>query len=399
MKKYLFYGFVFYYLVLNYFNPGEVERFSSVYFLLTIPILVFIGLFFPFWTRKYNNVSILLALLLAIVMVISMARLDFRSAQTAFLLFTTLIILINAEVAFDIRIVNLLFMFSVLGSIVSFHMGINPYGYIPNFEAMLDVISGDVGLRISLFPYIPESAFFSLFVIVSNYYFNPSRSRFFYYSLAGYFLIFSSSRTAVIILLFFVLFELVVRFIQFRPRLLFTWLNVLFVFIFVLMMNFKSLHIYLSQIDNDVVKTLLLRDQVQTVTEDSDIDDVANRTWIWDQHFRIFSNSPLVGVGTYEFGDYIHDKSKVYHYTTGSESFLTAWLARVGLAMMLLVGSLILVQHEAMVRNDRFRYFMCFGFFMVMISYGSFVVPYNFMFLLMAAALSRRPAEVAVKQG
>ncbi|MFO7256966.1 MAG: hypothetical protein DIU61_004685 [Bacteroidota bacterium] len=388
VRNVVFYGLVLYYLVLNYFVFGTIEKYSVEYFLLVIPVAVFVLVFSPYLAIGYSNRTLILGIFMLVTCLISVVRLDHQTFLTCCLLTSTFIVVCNSRVPLNIKVINAFYILALIGCAVSYHAGINTFGYLPELESISGFQLREDKLRISLFPLSPESAFFSLFIIIINYYFNKSISRYFFYAAGGYFMVFSASRTAIAIFAFFACFELTTRVVKFRPRVFYHSLNVIFIFAFVILSNLKEFHILLSESENPIFRAIMLRTE-QQITTASDTRDVATRLWIWEQHLRIFSINPLAGVGTYEFGDYVEGvRSKVYHFTTGSESFLTAWLARVGIAALLIVAFVVAAQSRALELRSRFTYTMCLFFFMVMISYGSFVVPYNFMFLLMALSLN-----------
>lgn len=388
MKHFLFYLILLYYLILNYFTYEEIERFSSLYFFLTIPILLYVLGMSAFLIKKYSYRTLVLAILLLLTVMISLFRADVRTIMSSFLLISTLIILVNSGINLNVKVLNYFFLMAVLGSIMSYHIGINPYGYLPNLKNISQLDLGGVGIKISLFPLTPESGFFSLFIIICNYHFNPSKSRFIFYLLGGYFLIFSGLRTAIAIFLFFVCFEIFSNFKEFRYRPVYVLLNPLFIIVFIILSNLKSFHVLVSKSDNELVKAIVLRNE-REITSTTSTEDVATRTWIWKHHFRIFAQNPVFGVGTYNFADYIPDKSKSYHYSTGSESFLTSWLARIGPTVLLIVLFTFMTQFKSLKVRNKFIYAMCLYFLIVMIYYGSFIVPYNFMFLLVALSLGQ----------
>jgi hypothetical protein len=300
-----------------------------------------------------------------------------------------LIVVFNSQSTITIRFLNFLFIVAVLGSIVSYHTGTNPFGYIPDFGDIGNFASGSVGWRISLFPLVTESSFFALVVIVANYYLNPSASRYFYYGLGLYFLAFSGSRTSLIIFLFFIAFVLINRLFHFHTRPLYIWLSPLMITLFIFLLSFKSLLLLVKDTRIGFLNEFIFRSE-KGLSEKTSVQDVATRTWIWSQHFKIYAKNPVFGVGTFDFNDYKDDTTKAYQQSTGSESFLTGLLARVGLAALLIVFLIFIIQSEAMRNENSLKYVLSFYIFITMISYGSFMVAYNFMFLIIFGLLNTR---------
>lgn len=379
----VYYLVIMYYLILSYFVTGEIYKYSFEYFLFVVPIILFIGLFSPYLaTNKYSKRGLICLVLLVIVFLVSIVRLDLSSILSIFLFSATLIVIFNSGIIVSYRFVNFLFLISIVGSVISYHMGVNEFGYIPNFQGLSSIVRGGVGWRISLFPLVPESGFFALLIIMVNYYLNTSRSRYVFYILGLYFLVFSASRTSLVIFAFFISFILITKFFPFRQRTLYSILNPVMIIFFIALLSFKSILLLMKDTKIDFLNEYLFRSE-EGISEEIRVEDVATRNWIWAQHFKIYMNSPVFGVGTFNFNDYKDDNGKVYHQSSGSESFITALLARIGLPALLVVYLLFHIQGESTRKRNPFVYILTLYIIITMISYGSFMVAYNFMFLLL----------------
>ena len=390
VKNYSYYLLVVYYLILNYFPSNEIDKYSPKYFLFVLPVLGFIGSFSPYLiTRWYNNKSLILLTLLGSTILVSLIRLDISTIFSIFLFSATLIVIFNSGITPSIKFINVLFVLSIIGSIISFHVGPSDFGYIPNFNKPQDLVSGGVGWRISLFPLVTESGFFALLVIIGNYFLNPNRSRFLFYTLGLYFLVFSASRTSLVIFLFFFMFIYIKRLFVFKERTLYSILNPLFITFFILFLTFKSLLFLAKDTRIGFLNEFLFRSE-KGMQQEANLQDVATRNWIWEQHLSIYSQNPVFGVGTYDFNDYKDKITKSYQRSSGSESFITALIARIGLLAFLIIYLLFLFQRTSMKNKNPFVYMITIYIFIAMISYGSFMVAYNFMFLLLFGMINNK---------
>ena len=374
---------IMYYLVLNYFVEGVIVKYSLQYFLFVTPVLIFVGTFSAYLiSKKHSSKGMICLVFFMIVSAISLLRLDTPTFLSTFLFAGSLIVIFNTRMTVGIRFINLLFLLSILGSVVSYHLGSNAFGYIPQPVEGEDLTTGAVGWRISLFPLVAESGFFALLVILTNYYLNKSRSRFVFIGLAFYFLIFSGSRTSLVIFVFFICFLVVSHFFPFRRRALYEILNPLLIGSFILLLSFKSLLLLIKDTRIGFLNEYIFKSE-SGMAEDASREDVATRSWLWAEHLRIYGRSPIIGVGTFDFARLKTEGTKSYHASTGSESFITGLLARVGLPALLMVYLIFVIQRDAMNSRNRLVYLISLFIFISMISYGSFLVPYNFMFLLL----------------
>jgi hypothetical protein len=88
---------------------------------------------------------------------------------------------------------------------------------------------------------------------------------------------------------------------------------------------------------------------------------------------------PLFGRGTFEFSDLLPEHAD----TSGSEAFLTALLARTGSLAFLFFYFIYRSAADVAARRDRFAYALMILFAVSALTYGSYIVPYNFVLLMM----------------
>lgn len=370
------YGLIIYYWCLALFFPNEenVERFSLLYFSFISPVALFVLAYISKALRRDQPKECIPLLLFVLVVIpISLYRFDFSSVLNTILFIGIITILLStSNSGVHINFINWLFILSLVGSIITTHIGINQYGYLPN------VWEG----RISLFPAIPESALFCTLVIVINYLYSVSLSRYLYYIFAFYFLLFSGSKTAIVILAAFILFIIIAKFIQFNRSVFYSVYNLIVLLILLGIISLGSAINIIHKFNSPTINKIIFD------TEQPDDREVINKTsstrlWIWEQHSKIFSNNILMGVGSFSMTDYARlDPLIQYTSSTGSESFLTGQLARFGLPALLLIVFLFTVQQRALVHQNKLKYFLVFFLIFSMMVYGSYIVAYNFLFLI-----------------
>jgi hypothetical protein len=144
--------------------------------------------------------------------------------------------------------------------------------------------------------------------------------------------------------------------------------------------------------ENPYVASYVFRSQKEMV----DINEVAKtvyRSWLWQQHLQIFADNPLTGAGTFFLPDLLKEQLLESNIDTGSESLLTGLLARVGLMIIPLLVFFGRLWTWTMERRDRLGYCLCLALLIYSLAYGSFLVPYNFTFLLLFAVLNGVPRD------
>ena len=392
LPQLLFDGVVVYYWMLLYLIQPDTppQRMSFLYLALVIPVLAYILLNAGALLRgSWKKRNLWLLLYIAAVCTVSVLRSDASTIYNCLIYTLPLIIFLNAEVRINIRLINILFLLSVFMSVVFKHLGLSIWNYLPDFFTPYDMSKGDVGWRISLFPGIPESGFFSLFVFILNFYYHSGPARFPVMAASFYFFAFSGSRTGLILFGFFILFVLVGMLLRFRMNLFYKSFVLICLLVFVAAMNRNSVLNLLRSPGQGFMNELVYKTGKQPGAGQY-TEGVNSRSWIWQQHLRIFRSNPYTGSGTFNFEDHkVKSRQFVqYQMSTGSESLLTAWLARVGLLMIPFLLYLFAAHWHSARMRCRFPYFMVLLILITMLSYGSFLVPYGFMFFVLFGSLN-----------
>ncbi len=302
---------------------------------------------------------------------------DYRALLQLFLLVWVLLWIS----ALDLRMSTLFYMIlfwasTAVGCAGYFLLGNNPWGFLPQMTS--DEFSV---WRLSFFPSIVLTGFFSLFVLVAV---SESRESFRFRLLTNvagfYFLFLSFVRTAAICGAVYA--PLSIWFSRIPTK----WRTLFFVPLVVLAVLHSAIilapyglvHLQESQ----WVARLFLRGSHGL--EVKDIFDQISRPWIWQKHVQFFLQSPyLMGLGNFDFYALaVPNPAPGEAPISGSEALLTRLLATYGLPTFFL-GLFLLRQ---LYRNARAGdYVGCAAFPVVIIlamNYGSVLHPSNFLFVL-----------------
>lgn len=358
-------------------QEDSISPSSFLYFQIVLP-----AIFIPLvWIRGIFNYAVkdgwpLLSFLLCAGAWHLMTQGDVRAVLQLFL-FTWVLLWCGA---LDIRLPTIgyliIFLGAVLVGVLSYlTTDLNVWGLFPRETSKEYPV-----WRISFFPNIVLTGLFSLFAALTV---AINRSRFwlrlFFNLLAFYFLVFSFVRTVFVSLAVFVVAAVWLSRRHTRSWVMFAVPLSLVFGIHLLIIMAPSVLVILQ--DNSLVSRLFLRGQ--TGLDASSVFAQLSRPWIWQQHVRIFLDSPyMMGAGNFDF-------QKLVGYTiggeakaAGSESLLTRLLATYGLPVVMLFFFMM----KSLVRLAKSRdAFGCAAFPIVIViamSYGSVLHPTSFLFVL-----------------
>jgi hypothetical protein len=336
--------------------------------------------FFRRFSLSYASIALFVFILM--VSTIALLRQDFRTVVSVGLLTATMIVIFEQNLVPKASLLNFLLLATIPAAILTEFLGYNSYGIIPTLAE-----ERGFWLRISLFPSVAPSAFFALCVILANLDDEHATLRKTCLAIAMYFLIFARLRSALISLGLAVGYFLLTR-TQLRD-----WYSAKIVYIItaliifvgaVLMADFSNL-----DFGDDLNKYLFQSEEGLIAGSEK---GTSYRTAIWLEHYLIAKDSPVVGVGTFEMET---------PYSSGSEVFLTRLYARVGLPALIFVYALFsAISHG--VRAARLMPPMAgMTMLIAMLAYGSFINPYDFIFLVMAGLMAAgfHPEPPASKRG
>jgi len=381
MKQQLFNVIVIYYFIFINIIKDNIIPFSSLkWFFLVFPISIFV--LFNIDTiinGKYRYYNLLFLLYIFFAAIISFFRLDIDALFNILIWGLPFIIILNSKIYLDLKLLNILFIISIILSIISYYLGNNDYGFILGQAYRKDLwwrvtLGNGLGLAVS--------AIFSLLVIIMNFYYNKSRKQKIFYIIFGlYFLIFSGVRTGIICFLIILSVVLFSYLKKIKPCKFYKILPIIIIFVFIIsvinpVFLFKDLDIKNKFINSYVFR----KESISNLSKEEFIKAFA-RPIIWSQHYEILLNSPLIGVGSFSMYDYFTEP-----VSSGSESMLTNFIVRDGLlSSSLLIIFLYLLIINALKEKKVEKYSFYISFVLILISYGSFCHTYNFLFLMMIA--------------
>lgn len=373
---------IYYWIFLCFFDPDfRVERFSLVYFMFILPVLLLI-LFYRrniFKLARHNLVF--LSIILSFILIISVMRHDFMSVLSTFLIVLSIVVITKSDIKVGLTFINLLFLASVIYSLISYHLGIKDYPYFPDLSFKEDLLSG-TGWRVSLFRSRPESAMFALFVFASNFFYNTSKSKYLYLFLAFYFVLFSGYRTILFLFVFFISILFLTKVYSFRGRLVYILLSFITIILVFLLILFRSNSVKTVDLSNNRFLTELIFKSKSVYVDTAAFGKSFSRDVLWSHHLSIFSMHPVIGIGAEKLQETFF-KTDYSGSTSGSESLFTGWLASYGIISFAFIAYIYLTLKNTIDNGNIFSYFVANLILFSIMFYGSYIVPYNFIFILM----------------
>lgn len=197
--------FCAYYVFATYLIPssGIVEKYSMQYFAIIVPSWIFIIINFKRLFREGGFLVNLWWLFVISMLIVAVLQPSLSVAYNGLYFGLLAIAIISTRGFLKTSEINILFLLLLIGSIVSYVLGVTDYGFLPG-QADATGCHKSLSYRVSLFRVPSESAAFSLFVLVWNVFHpleRPSWSRWIFILLSIYFVLFSGIRTAYISLL------------------------------------------------------------------------------------------------------------------------------------------------------------------------------------------------------
>ncbi len=387
LEKFVFEVYLVYYVLLEFFlTSSKWEKFSFLYFAIIIPVFLYLIIASPISLKKdYRKSSLYLLIMICLVGLVSIIRFDIPTIYNLLLFSLPIVIIRESRVKISVSLVNKLFILCIIIGMVIYHVGYQRFGYLPFIHG---VAGSEPDWKISIFPRTPASGFFGLFIILLNYYYSKGKSRFVFYFLGFYFMLFSGVRSALLIFFIFILFELLNSFVKFRPRITYLFFGPFVILMVIMSLNFNSIIQNFSDSDNGFVSSLIAKSTFEKASK-VEAGDENYRTWLWGEHLEIYAINPLFGVGTFKITDYTKYDLYGSDEFEGSESFFTRWLARIGILVFLLLFFLGHAYFESLSERRKYAYLTPIFITVLMLTYGSFLMPYNFMYILLFSSLNK----------
>jgi hypothetical protein len=369
------------------------EESASVYLITVLPVsfAASIGLLSQLVAGNFGAATrvldLALLVLASLVVAVAVVRADLPSIRSIGLLVVTLLWLARVRPALPVRVLNGFFCASIVAGGLWFEFDLSEYGLLPGQYA--DGADRGIEWRVSLFPYVPESGFFALIVFLVNQLRHRGPTRILFCAASLYFLVFSGMRSALLAL---VLAQVYIFFSKKRrsPSTKAT-LILLLITAFITSIVLGSFVTFMPSFSGGAIENYFFRTD-SFDHSNSTLGHSMHRGWLWMQHLALFMSSPFIGVGTFDFSSVLVESLSETREGSGSESFLTGWLARAGLCFTPFLFYLWLLGRRAAFRSTAIEGSVFLVFCVAALAYGSFLVPYNFMFIVLFCFLLQGPS-------
>ncbi len=385
----VFYFLLTLYWALQFLRGDSVEILApdATYILFVGPAAVFgtLGIFYLVFTSEiFHRSSIVLLLGLVPIIVVALARADARTLGSVGLLMLSLAIIFQIAPRISINFVNILFLLSIPLTTFLFLIDYSIYTFLPGLGN-----HPDLWWRISPMPSSAEGGLFATAVYLMNINLRGQRYRLPMIVMSVYFLVLSGNRTG----LFAALIGTVYFLIRQRGRLSRSgsrrWFALIAAFLFVMAIFGSNLLLYLPFANSDIVRTLVFRQEaVGNFDVGDQVGTAAIRQWIFEQHWAAFRENPLFGIGTFDLQMLNSGYGALDNSVGGTEAFITALLARIGLLILPLLAALFLIRQPVQGDAADLSLSAKLALLIGMTTYGSFVNVYDIVFLLLVLSIA-----------
>jgi hypothetical protein len=289
----------------------------------------------------------------------------------ATLIFATPIIIANEKSSIlDTKTVNILFIMTIIVGIITFHLNINEYGYLPGHSALR---GNTPWWRVSIFPISTPTytGIFSLFVFVYNLG-KKSISSKAIKIVSLYFLLLSGSRTVMLLFGAIVLYKLLVN-----TKILKYLLPYLIIILPILVLNTGLIH---DISKSDFGQEYILRGK--KISEDK----IKNkpRTVLFNNLLELYSEKPILGHGSYNYSDRFPDSR------ARSENKWMSLFASNGIFAILLFVFFSIKYFQSAYHKENYKAIGALIIIVTMFYYGSFYNAYNVIYLINVFLLSKK---------
>lgn len=251
----------------------------------------------------------------------------------------------------------------------------NQWGLIPGTSSS---VVGNVW-RVSFFPDIVNTAFFSLFIfIICTKDLKTCAANKFVIGLSLYFIVFSFVRTAMISLMIYLFLRIL--FYMIRSRRLVFLFSIIAAIVPSLLVAY-SLEIMRAIQSWPLVDRVLLRGQHNLTTKE--LYAQLYRPWQWNEQWNIFMHSPhWMGEGQYDFNMMSSSSLGKMIYKSDAESLLIGMLARYGLPVLLFYMFLLFHHYKNAVLSDKWACAVFPVIIFTCMNYGTIFHPANALFVM-----------------
>lgn len=418
----IFVLFCTYYIYASYLLPssGIIQKYSPEYFALILPGWAYIWVQRRLIFQINNWFTVLWWLFTLSTVLVSIFQGSASLAYNGLYLGLVALAIINSGGYLRTEELNVIFLSTIVGSVVVHYLRISDYSVIPHWTT--DDCHQSLRFRVSLFRTLSESAVLSFFVILWNIFFPPAWSRpirWIIIFLAAYFIIFSGIRALIISalivspLLIFTIFSG----LRLRVRLLAAMLIPIFIitiisiFIFAPKIDYGIKNIVLSyvfrtdscsaisvisneqnsishNVDSVAKKNFLERSLNDQGISTSWLLSTINRQCAGVYQLKVFLENPIVGSPMIRPDDISRidisgcTKDALERYCDACV-LTTYWLSKGGVSGIILIGIYIFTLTMAIRRRSIFGVTTLVSFGLFMQGWGVMFVPYNFIYFML----------------
>lgn len=338
-----------------------------------------------FLRTLYSRGALALMAMTVAVVAVSVFRADYATAVSNAALCLMLVAIRHTKVHVSVGTANSLLFASIAATAALNALGFGHYALLPGMDEA-------VAWRVSLFAYnVTPSWMLAIFVFGLNAFHN--RCRLCAWAMMGicsYFIAFSASRTGLIVMAMCALFLLATKVIAFRERMFYRLFIPCMLALLIVSLSAEQILDLFGGVNNDLANAVLFK-STDGARDAQQASASIMRPMIWAHHVDLFLENIWIGHGSV---DYSHELQEIS--ATGSESFLTGLFARIGLLATLFVYFLHRLGMDAAARGDRLGFCLALFFAISAVAYGSYIVPYDFVFLFLFGAMNHDRRVVGV---
>jgi hypothetical protein len=367
--------FVYYWLIQLFSYTWIMEKQTLVIYLLyVLPISLFVLynlVAFRLKSLLSRSENILLLIMIIYAGLMSIFNGEITNILPITLFYTSILVVIHRKYIVSLSLLNVLYIITVCYGFLMYYLGYNQYGILPGQG------EGIYEKPVSLFPLaIVGSSFFSLYVLMYNYFLNKNPLKWFLIILCIYFIYFSYNRTSLICLIFFV-FSLVL-FQNFKNRYRFFKIIYPYIFVSVVVAIVFSADIFInSNLNKNEEIASIIQKEVDHTNEDL---YGSARPFLILQQLELFLNNIITGTSSFKL---------INQYdAAGTETFFTAMLANIGIAFFLFLFFIHKKIYTAVVNLNLCSYLAIPIMLLVFILYGVLVMPYDMISLLIFSTIN-----------
>jgi hypothetical protein len=388
----MFSALLIYYWACSYLPGirGDQDATGYDYYLYVVPISLFVTVAFSALMMTPGALSSkpvrLMLVFVAIVGSVAVVRGDFRTMANVGLLSLTVTVILAYRLRPSVTLLNHLFVASLLATTIAYAAHRSNYWIVPG-----STLDRELWWRISVLPQIATGAFFAHVVLFANILRPGASLRRTCIVLSAYFLAFSGLRSALASAAFGGIYLLLIRTrLLSSERFRKAYLPAMLV-VFVMSIYATEYQVAISKYLPNAINVLLFRAEDLT---DKKINP-SYRTAIWREHFRLAEQNPILGIGSFDSSVFAGEIAESGLGITGSEAFLTGLYARVGIPELIFILALFSAIFRGVKARDDLVMVMGVSIFIAMLTYGSIVNAYGFVFLVMVGLLvpAKRPGE------